>query len=74
VPERGRHEASNGQFVVLEFNQARPIVYSELQDGAMYVQHPGEVNTYRESARSLEEVALPPGETVRFVRDLIKRL
>lgn len=74
VPERGRHEASTGQFVVLEFDKARPIVYAELQDGAMYVQHPGEVNTYRESARSLEEVALPPDESVRFVADLIKRL
>lgn len=74
VPERGRHEASTGQFVVLEFEQARPIVYAELQDGAMYVQHPGEVNTYRESARSLGEVALPPDESVRFVADLIKRL
>lgn len=74
VPERGRHEASTGQFVVLEFDKARPIVYAELQDGAMYVQHPGEVNTYRESARSLGEVALPPDESVRFVADLIKRL
>lgn len=74
VPERGRHEASTGQFVVLEFEKARPIVYAELQDGAMYVQHPGEVNTYRESARSLGEVALPPDESVRFVADLIKRL
>jgi hypothetical protein len=74
VPERGRHEASTGQFVVLEFEKARPIVYAELQDGAMYVQHPGEVNTYRESARSLGEVALPPEESVRFVADLIKRL
>ena len=74
VPERGRHEASNGQFVVLEFEKARPIVYAELQDGAMYVQHPGEVNTYRESARSLEKVALPADESVRFVADLIKRL
>lgn len=74
VPERGRHEASNGQFVVLEFEKARPIVYAELQDGAMYVQHPGEVNTYRESVRSLEKVALPADESVRFVADLIKRL
>jgi transcriptional regulator with XRE-family HTH domain len=74
VPERGVHEASTGQFVVLEFDQARPIVYAELQDGAMYVQHPGEVNTYRESARSVEEVALSVEDSARFVTDLIKRL
>lgn len=74
VPERGPHQAVTGQFVVLEFDQVRPVVYAEMQDGAMYVQHPGEVDTYRESARSLEEVALPPDESVRLIADLIKRL
>jgi transcriptional regulator with XRE-family HTH domain len=72
VPERGPHAASTGQFAVLEFEQARSIAYTEVQDGAMYVQHPGEVDTYRETSRSLEEVALPPDDSVRFVADLIK--
>lgn len=74
VPERGPHQAVTGQFVVLEFDKARPIAYTEVQDGAMYVQHPGEVDTYRESARSVEEVGLPPEESIRFVADLIKTL
>jgi transcriptional regulator with XRE-family HTH domain len=72
VPERGPFDASTGQFVVLEFDQVRPIVYAELQDGAMYVQHPGEVDTYRESARNLEEVALPPDDSIRFIADLMR--
>jgi len=74
VPDRGAHQATTGQFVVLDFDKARPIIYVEMQDGAMYVQHPGEVDTYRESARSLEEVALPPEDSARFVADLIKEL
>jgi transcriptional regulator with XRE-family HTH domain len=74
VPDRGPHEAVTGQFVVLDFEQARSIAYAEVQDGAMYVQHPGEVDTYRESARSLEEVALPSDESIRFIADLIKTL
>ncbi|TDV52112.1 helix-turn-helix domain-containing protein [Actinophytocola oryzae] len=74
VPERGPHAAVTGQFAVLDFDNARPIAYAEVQDGAMYVQHPGEVDTYRESARSLEEVALSPDDSVRFVADLIKRV
>jgi transcriptional regulator with XRE-family HTH domain len=74
VPERGRHDATNGQFFVLEFEKARPIAYTELQDGAIYVQHPVQVDTYRESARSLEEVGLTPEESTRFIADLIKRL
>ncbi|HEX6356487.1 helix-turn-helix transcriptional regulator [Actinophytocola sp.] len=74
VPERGTHDATNGEFFVLEFEKARPIIYVEMQDGAMYVQHPGEVDTYRASARSVQEVALSPDDSVRFVTDLIKRL
>lgn len=74
VPERGPHAAVTGQFVVLDFDKARPIAYAEVQDGAMYVQHPGEVDTYRESSRSLEEVGLPPEQSISFVADLIKTL
>lgn len=74
VPERGPHAAVTGQFVVLDFDNARSIGYAEVQDGAMYVQHPGEVDTYRESCRSVEEVALPPKDSIRFVSDLIDSL
>jgi transcriptional regulator with XRE-family HTH domain len=74
VPERGPHQATTGDFFVLEFDKARPIAYAEMQDGAMYVQHPGEVDTYRESARSLEDVGLSPEESRRLVADLIKKL
>jgi transcriptional regulator with XRE-family HTH domain len=74
VPERGRHDATTGQFFILDFGNARSIAYSELQDGAIYVQHPGRVDTYRESARSLEEVGLPPEDSVHFVAELIKKL
>ena len=74
LPDRGPHQATTGQFVVLDFDKARPVVYTEMQDGAMYVQHPGEVDTYRASSRSLEEVGLPPEESIRFIADLIKKL
>lgn len=74
VPERGPHEVVSGQFVVLDFEKARSVAYTEVQDGAMYVQHPGEVDTYRESTRSLEEVALSAHDSVRFVADLLEKL
>jgi transcriptional regulator with XRE-family HTH domain len=74
VPERGPHSAATGQFIVLDFDKASSIAYDELQDGAMYVQSPGGVDTYRESIRSLEDVALPPDESVSFVEDLITKL
>jgi transcriptional regulator with XRE-family HTH domain len=74
VPGRGPHAAVTGQFAVLDFDNARSIAYTEVQDGAMYVQHPGEVDTYRESSRSLEEVALPPDDSIPFITDLINSL
>lgn len=74
VPERGRHDATAGQFFVLDFDKARSIAYAELQDGAIYIQHPGRVDTYKESSRSLQEVALPPEDSVKLVAELIKKL
>lgn len=37
----------------------------------MYLQHPGEVDVYRQTARNLAEVALPPDESVRYISGLI---
>lgn len=74
TPERGPHSAATGQFILLDFDKASSIAYDELQDGAMYVQSPGGVDTYRESIRSLEEVALTPDESIGFVEDLITKL
>lgn len=74
VPERGLHDAVTGQFVVLDFEQARPIAYAEVLDGAVYVQHPGQVDTYRATAVSLREVALSPSESVSLIAALTKSL
>lgn len=74
VPERGPHDAVTGQFAVLDFEKARPIAYAEVQEGAMYVQHPGVVDTYRASVSSLQEVALSPTESAGFIAALIKDL
>ncbi|GGM82026.1 transcriptional regulator [Longimycelium tulufanense] len=70
-PEAGPHDAMTGQFVVLDFAQARSVVYVEVQDGALYAASPGRVDTYKQSARSLEEVALPPDDSRDFIADLI---
>jgi DNA-binding XRE family transcriptional regulator len=74
VPERGPHGAPTGHFVILDFDNARSIGYAEVQDGAMYVQHPGEVDTYRQSRLSVQDVALSPSDSVRYIADLIEKL
>jgi transcriptional regulator with XRE-family HTH domain len=74
TPDCGPHEGVTGQFVALEFEQARPIAYAEALEGAMYVQHPGAVDTYQAAAQSLEEVSLQSEDSIRTIADLIKKL
>jgi transcriptional regulator with XRE-family HTH domain len=70
-PDDGPHAAVTGQFVVLDFEQARPIAYSELLDGASYVQDQDEVTTYRMAADSVRTVALSPEKSLALIRSLI---
>ncbi|MEU5848910.1 helix-turn-helix domain-containing protein [Saccharopolyspora shandongensis] len=71
-PECGPHDAGGtGEFVVLSFAEARPVVYLEHLDGAIYVQDPDEVQTYTLVAENLQRVALDPTESVGFVKTLM---
>lgn len=69
--EGGLHSAVNGQFTLLDFADARPIVYVELQDAAVFVGDPERVRTYTLSTQSLERVALSPVESVALIESLI---
>ncbi|MCC8244027.1 helix-turn-helix domain-containing protein [Saccharothrix luteola] len=69
--EAGPHSAVNGQFVLLDFRDARPIVYVELQDAAVFVDDSVRVRTYTLSTQSLERVALSPGESATLIESLI---
>lgn len=70
-PEDGMHGATPvGKFVILDFAQVRPIAYTELLDGAMYVQDPDDVRTYSMVADNLRQVALSPAESRALIREL----
>lgn len=69
--EGGLHSAVNGQFMLLDFTDARPIVYIEIQDAAVFVGEPERVRTYTLSTQSLERVALSPSESVALIESLI---
>ncbi|ONI85494.1 transcriptional regulator [Saccharothrix sp. ALI-22-I] len=70
-PEAGPHAANTGQFMLLDFADARPIVYIEIQDAAVFVDEPSRVQTYTLSTQSLERVALSPGESATLIESLI---
>lgn len=72
TPECGPHDAGGtGQFFVLHFAEARPIAYTELLDGAVYVQDPDDVRTYTLAAENLQHVALDPDESLSYVKALL---
>jgi transcriptional regulator with XRE-family HTH domain len=73
-PEDGFHTAMSGRFIVLEFEQARSIAYSELHDGSVYIQDLDQVRSYKMSAENLQRVALGPEKSVSLLRAMLKTL
>ncbi|WP_229400312.1 helix-turn-helix domain-containing protein [Micromonospora okii] len=70
-PEDGPHSATPlGKFVLLGFAHVRPIAYTEVLDGAVYVQDPDGVRTYSMVADNLRQVALSPTESRALIREL----
>ena len=70
-PEDGPHTAIAGPFVLLDFESAQPICYVELQDGAIYLQEPDQVSTYRMVARDLQQVALGPEQSIAHIEAML---
>ncbi|MBB5957495.1 transcriptional regulator with XRE-family HTH domain [Saccharothrix tamanrassetensis] len=67
----GLHSATTGQFMLLDFAEARSIVYVEIQDAGIFVDDARRVHTYTLSTESLKRVALSPAESVTLIHSLI---
>lgn len=72
-PEDGLHTALTGYLAVLEFENARAIGYTELHDGAVYVQDPDQVRCYVMTAENLQRVALDPDQSVALIKSATER-
>ncbi|CCH28451.1 helix-turn-helix transcriptional regulator [Actinosynnema sp. NPDC047251] len=70
-PADGPHAAITGQFMLLQFVDARPICYVELQDAAAFVNDPPLVHAYTLTTQSLHEVALSPTDSATLIESLI---
>lgn len=70
-PEDGLHTAYTGSFVLLDFESVRSIGYVELQDGAVYLQDPDQVRTYKLVADDLQRVALGPEQSVALLESML---
>jgi transcriptional regulator with XRE-family HTH domain len=72
-PEDGFHTAMSGRFFMLDFEQAQPIVFSELHDGGVYIQDQEQVRSYKLSSENLQRVALGPEKSVVLLRSMLTR-
>ncbi len=73
-PEDGFHTATSGRFFMLDFEQAQPIVFSELHDGGVYIQDQEQVRSYKLSSENLQRVALGPEKSVALLRSMLTTL
>ncbi|ASO20010.1 hypothetical protein FHR81_000309 [Actinoalloteichus hoggarensis] len=71
-PEDGPHTATTGQFVILDFEEARSIAYAELHDGSVHVQDPDQVHSSNLVAENPRHVALGPTPSSALIRSMIE--
>jgi hypothetical protein len=72
-PEDGPHSGlSSGGFVVLDFGSAaRPVVYVELKDGAVYLQEEMQVDAYTMVVADLQQVAMSPEQSRELIASML---
>ena len=73
-PEGGPHAATQlGQFMLLDFTKVQSIAYTELVDGAMFLQGSDQVQAYRVVAENLRRRALTPAASTAFIERMLSR-
>ncbi|GIG67826.1 helix-turn-helix domain-containing protein [Phytomonospora endophytica] len=74
-PEDGAHPAlAIGEFSVLDFSRAQSIAFSEMFDGAVYVQDADSIETYKMVAENLRQVAQSPAASVKTIKGFLEAL
>ncbi|GAB4590037.1 helix-turn-helix domain-containing protein [Nocardia sp. IFM 10818] len=68
------HPGLDGDFMVLEFDQAQPIGYVEYPAGAVYIQSPDLLDLYRMAAKRLRAAALTPADSADAIRRRVSAL
>nr|MDT0658952.1 helix-turn-helix transcriptional regulator [Micromonospora sp. DSM 115978] len=69
-PENGPHQAASvGQFALLDFDDVRPVAYTELLDDAVYVSDLDRIRTYQWVSNNLRQVALSPEDSRAMIRE-----
>lgn len=68
------HDGLDGEFALLDFDDALSIGYVEFPDGAVYVQDQDQVSAYAMSAQRMCAAALSPAESIKAIKTRLARL
>jgi transcriptional regulator with XRE-family HTH domain len=68
------HDGLDGEFALLDFDDALSIGYVEFPDGAVYVQDQDQVSAYTMAAKRMCAAALSPADTVKAIKSRLSRL
>ena len=73
-PEDGTHAGLAGGFVRLDFGEAaRPVIYLEQKDGAVYLQDDLQVEAYTMVASDLQRVAMSPQQSHALIASMAEQ-
>ncbi len=68
------HDGLDGEFILLDFPEARSIGYVEFPDGAVYVQNHDQIAAYTLAAERLCAAALSPADTIKAIKSRLAKL
>jgi hypothetical protein len=68
------HDGLDGEFALLDFDDALSIGYVEFPDGAVYVQDQDQVAAYTMAAQRMCVAALSPAESIEAIKARLARL
>lgn len=68
------HDGLDGEFALLDFDEALSIGYVEFPNGAVYVQDQDQVSAYTMAAERMCAAALSPADTVKAIKSRLSRL
>lgn len=69
---RGWHPALEGLFVLIESDQAPPVVHLEARNTGLFLHEPGDIEIYRDAAETVFKAALDPAKSKRCISRIRK--
>jgi transcriptional regulator with XRE-family HTH domain len=68
------HDGLDGEFTLLDFDQAQSIGYVEFPNGSFYVQDQDQVAAYTQAAERMCAAALSPADSAKAIRERLAKL